>query len=136
MVGQTGWYGKEEGHEVRIEGDSLLRPAKKYLFATRYNPEEGWYDVVAQRFVGVLVGREARRGELEERFEQAEDEQISPDLAPRTPPGCGPGSQLPRAKEEKIRRCAARHTDPVEPVLAAPQRRQISPAPVVDSKGV
>ena len=82
MVGQTGGYDKEEGHEVRIEGDSLLRPAKKYLFATRYYPEEGWYDVVAQPFVGVLVGREARSGDLEERFEQAEEEQIPPDLGP------------------------------------------------------
>jgi hypothetical protein len=77
---------------VRVEGDSLLQPGKKYLFATSYNPEEGWYAVVAQPFGDVLVEGAARRRDVEERFEQAEEEQISPDLArsrPITPPGSG-----------------------------------------------
>jgi hypothetical protein len=81
-VSQTGGYDEEEGREVRVEGDSLLQPGKKYLFATSYNPEEGWYAVVAQPFGDVLVEGEARRRDVEERFEQAEEEQISPDLAP------------------------------------------------------
>ena len=81
-VNQTGGYDEQEGHEVRIEGDSLLEPGKKYLLVTNYNPEEGWYAVVAQPFGDVLVEGEARRRDVEERFEQAEEEQIPPDPAP------------------------------------------------------
>ena len=81
-VSQTGGYDEEEGREVRVEGDSLLEPGKKYLFVTSYNPEEGWYAVVAQPFGTVPVEGEARRMEVEERFEQAEEEQIPPDTAP------------------------------------------------------
>ena len=53
--------------------------AKKYLFATSYNSEEGWYAVVAQPLGDVPVEGEARRRDVEERFEQAEAEQITPD---------------------------------------------------------
>jgi hypothetical protein len=81
-VSQTGGYDEEEGREVRVEGDSLLQLGKKYLFVTSYNPEEGWYAVVAQPFGDVLVEGEARRSDVEERFEQADEEQIPPDTAP------------------------------------------------------
>jgi hypothetical protein len=81
-VSQAGGYDEEEGREVRVEGDSLLQPGKKYLFATSDNPEEGWYAVVAQPFGDVLVEGEARRRDVEERFEQAEEEQVPPDPAP------------------------------------------------------
>jgi hypothetical protein len=81
-VSQTGGYDEEEGREVLVEGDSLLQPGKMYLFSTSYNPEEGWYVVVAQPFGDVLVEGEARRRDVEERFEQAEAEQILPDPAP------------------------------------------------------
>ena len=81
-VSQTGGYDEEEGHEVLVEGDSLLQPGKKYLFATSYNSDEGWYAVVAQPFGDVLVEGEARRTDVEERFEQAEEEQILPDPPP------------------------------------------------------
>jgi hypothetical protein len=85
-VSQTGGYDEEEGREVRVEGDSALQPGKKYLLATSYNPEEGWYSVVAQPFGEVLVEGEAWRRDVEERFEQAEEEQITPDPTPQTPP--------------------------------------------------
>ncbi len=81
-VSQTGGYDEEEGREVRVEGDSLLEPGKKYMFVTSYNPEEEWYVVVAQPFGDVLVEGEARRRDVEERFEQAEEEQIPPDPTP------------------------------------------------------
>lgn len=81
-VSQTGGYDEAEGREVYVEGDSLLQPGKKYMFVTSYNPEEGWYAVVAQPFGDVLVEGEARRTDVEERFEQAEEEQIPPDPAP------------------------------------------------------
>ena len=81
-VSQTGGYDEEEGREVRVEGDSPLQPGEKYLFATSYNPEEGWYAVVAQPFGEVLVEGEARRRDVEERFEQAEVEEILPDRTP------------------------------------------------------
>ena len=81
-VSQTGGYDEEEGREVRVEGDSLLEPGKLYLLVTSYNSEEGWYAVVAQPFGDVLVESEARRSDVEERFEQAEEEQIPPDPAP------------------------------------------------------
>ena len=84
-VSQTGGYDEEEGREVRVEGDSLLQPGKKYLFATSYNPEEGWYAVVAQPFGDVLVEGEARRRGRRGEVEQAEEEQISPDTRPITP---------------------------------------------------
>ncbi len=70
-VSQIGGYDGEEGREVRVEGDSLSKPGKRYLFVTSYNREEGWYAVVAQPFGDVLVEDEARRREVEERFEQA-----------------------------------------------------------------
>ena len=81
-VSQTGGYDEEEGREVRIEGDLSLQPGEKYLFATSYNSEEGWYAVVAQPFGEVLVESEARLRDVEERFEQAEVEQFLPDLTP------------------------------------------------------
>jgi hypothetical protein len=81
-VSQTGGYDEEEGREVLVEGDSLLQPGKKYLFATSYDREEGWYAVVAQPFGDMLVEGEARRRDVEERFEQAEEEQIPPDPTP------------------------------------------------------
>ncbi|CAA9426246.1 MAG: hypothetical protein AVDCRST_MAG80-249 [uncultured Rubrobacteraceae bacterium] len=81
-VSQTGGYDEDEGREVRVEGDSLLKPGKKYLFVTSYDPEEDWYTVVAQPFGDVLVEGEARRSDVEARFEQAEEEQIPPDPAP------------------------------------------------------
>jgi hypothetical protein len=81
-VSETGGYDEEEGREVRVEGDSPLQPGKKYLFVTSYNSEEGWYAVVAQPFGDVLVEGEAQQTDLEERFEQAQEEQIPPDPAP------------------------------------------------------
>ena len=81
-VSQTGGYDEEEGREVRVEGNSLLEPGKKYMFVTSYNPEEEWYVVVAQPFGNVLVEGEARRRDVEERFEQAEEEQVPPDPTP------------------------------------------------------
>ncbi len=75
-VSQTGGYDEEEGREVLVEGDSLVQLGKKYLFVTSYNSEEGWYAVVAQPFGDVLVEGEARRRDVEERFEQAQEEQI------------------------------------------------------------
>ncbi len=81
-VSQTGGYDVEEGREVRVEGDSLLEPGKKYMFVTSYDLEEEWYVVVAQPFGDVLVEGEARRRDVEERFEQAEEEQIPPDPTP------------------------------------------------------
>jgi hypothetical protein len=81
-VSQTSGYDEEEGQEVRVEGDSALQPGKKYLFATNFNPEEGWYTVVTQPFGDLLVEGEARRRDLQERFEQAEEEQILPDPTP------------------------------------------------------
>ncbi len=77
-----GWYDEEEGREVHVEGDSLLEPAKKYVFPTSYNPEEEWYVVVAQPSGDVLVEGEARRRDVQERFEQAAEEQVPPDPAP------------------------------------------------------
>jgi len=67
LVSQCGGY-DEEGQEVRVEGDSLLEPGNKYLLATSYNWEEGWYAVVAQPFGEVLVEGEARRSDVEEKF--------------------------------------------------------------------
>ena len=67
---------------MRVEGDLALQPGKKYLFATNFNPEEGWYAVVAQPFGDLLVEGEARRIDVQERFEQAEEEQILPDPTP------------------------------------------------------
>ncbi len=81
-VSQTGGYDEEVGRDVRVEGDSLLEPGKKYMFVTSYNPEEEWYVVVAQPFGNVLVEGEVRRRDVEERFEQAEEEQIPPDPTP------------------------------------------------------
>jgi hypothetical protein len=81
-VSQTGGYDEEVGRDVRVEGDSLLEPGKKYIFVTSYNPEEEWYVVVAQPFGNVLVEGEVRRRDIEERFEQAEEEQIPPDPTP------------------------------------------------------
>jgi hypothetical protein len=52
------------------------------MFVTSYDPEEEWYAVVAQPFGDVLVEGEARRRDVEERFEQAEEEQIPPDPTP------------------------------------------------------
>lgn len=80
-VSQLGGYDEEEGREVRVRGDSLLEPGKEYLFVTTYDPEDGWYTVVAQPFGAVLVDGEARRSDVEERFEQAEEEQIPFDPA-------------------------------------------------------
>jgi hypothetical protein len=81
-VSQTGGYDEEEGREVRVEGDPLLESGKKYMFVTSYDPEEEWYAVVAQPFGDVLVEGEARRRDVEERFEQAEEEQVPPDPTP------------------------------------------------------
>ena len=81
-VSQTSGYDEEEGQEVRVEGDLALQPGKKYLFATNFNPEEGWYAVVAQPFGDLLVEGEARCRDLQERFEQAEEEQVLPDPTP------------------------------------------------------
>ncbi len=77
-VSQTGGY-DEEGREARVEGDSPLRPGQEYLFSTSYDEEEGRYVIVAQPFGAVLIEGEEQRGEAEERFVQAEAEQIPPD---------------------------------------------------------
>lgn len=77
-VSQTGGY-VEEGREARVEDDSPLQPGQEYLFSTSYDEEEGRYVIVAQPFGAVLIEDEEQRGEAEERFVQAEAEQITPD---------------------------------------------------------
>ncbi len=75
-VSQTGGYDKSVGREVRIEGDPILKPGQELLFATSYNPEEGWYTIAAQPFGTVPIEDEQQRTDLVERFEQAREEQI------------------------------------------------------------
>ncbi len=75
-VSQTGGYDKSVGREVRIEGDPILKPGQELLFATSYNPEEGWYTIAAQPFGTVPIEDERRRTDLVERFEKAREQQI------------------------------------------------------------
>ena len=75
-VSQTGGYDKSVGREVLIEGDPILKPDQELLFATSYNPEEGWYTIAAQPFGTVPIEDERRRTDLVERFEKAREQQI------------------------------------------------------------
>jgi hypothetical protein len=76
-VSQTGGYDKSVGHEVRIEGDPILKPGQELLFATSYNPEEGWYTIAAQPFGTVPIEDQQQRTDLVERFEQAREQRIT-----------------------------------------------------------
>ncbi len=80
-VSQTGGYDRAEGRTVRVEGDPLLKPGQRRLFATTYDEREGWYAIAAQPFGDLPIRDEGQREELVRRFESAREAQIPFDAA-------------------------------------------------------
>ena len=75
-VSQSGGYDRAGGHEVRVEGDPLLKPGQEYLLVTSYDREEGWYTIAAQPFGSVRIEDERQRTDLMASFRQAREQQI------------------------------------------------------------
>lgn len=66
---------KEHKHLILDEGDELLKPGQECLFATHFNEQEGWYQVMSQPYGAVEIGDQQDREEVE----QAEAGEIDPE---------------------------------------------------------
>ena len=80
-VSQSGGYDRAEARAVRVEGDPLLQPGQRRLFATVYDEGEGWYAIAAQPFGDLRIEGDAEQTELVQRFERAREDQMPFDAA-------------------------------------------------------
>jgi hypothetical protein len=63
---------KNDTHRLELwEGDPLLEPGERVLFATRRDPSRGWHVIVAQPFADVRIRSKTQANELVREFEQA-----------------------------------------------------------------
>lgn len=111
-INQLGGY-VDDGHENHrhldlIEGDSLMEPGQEYLFSTNYVEEKDWYQIVLAGVGNVEVKDKAQRQELEQKFEEAEANQVevnipsppsSEEIEKRTYRPCRPEGSNPRGAE-------------------------------------
>jgi hypothetical protein len=88
-VSQQGGYisyvpevGPDEGQLVKelqlLNGDELLKPSRPYLFVTRYDKAEDFYQITTPNLGDVPINSQAERNELTEAFEAAQANQINP----------------------------------------------------------
>ena len=66
------------GTNVDLESDALLEVGRSYLLATGYNPEKGWYRIIAQGYGNVVIDDAEKRSREVERFQSAIEHQILP----------------------------------------------------------
>jgi hypothetical protein len=66
-VNQQGGLFRGRREAIVLEGDTLLQPGKRYLFATRTNPETGWHTLVPQ-YGDIEVRGAAEQAALTARF--------------------------------------------------------------------
>ncbi|MGM7723723.1 hypothetical protein [Metabacillus sp. Hm71] len=79
IVNQNGGY---DGNQLTvINGDSLIKPGKTYLFATKYLESENWHTLVPA-YGDVLIENEEKQKELIETYKKAYENQIPYKIEP------------------------------------------------------
>lgn len=79
IVNQNGGY---EGNQLTVvNGDSLIKPGKTYLFATKYLESEDWHTLVPN-YGDVLIDNEIEQTEFIEKYKKAYENEISFKIEP------------------------------------------------------
>ncbi len=108
VVNQQGGVDRRTDHLILIDGEPLLE-VRDVLLTTRYDPDNGWYELVGGGYGRVRLGGPAERDDVVQRFKRAaaagpkgpvEPERLNPSLGPDT------SDRATGADDAARRRCA------------------------------
>jgi hypothetical protein len=88
VVNQQGGFDTEQNQMILVEGDTMVKPDKTYLFVTRYNKEHDFHTLVPE-YGDLLISNEDEEVKLTEKFKAAHKNQVPFVVEPGPGPDTG-----------------------------------------------